>query len=177
MSTHTFELFFALLALAANAATVLLIVTRLASGRVRVLAEIRAAVEPLALPLAFGVAAVTMAGSLYFSEVAHFIPCPLCWLQRTVAYPTAVILGIATWRRDLAVRAYVIPIVLIGTVISVYHRLLERYPGLETNFCNTGASCASPWFTQLGFITLAYMAFSSFTLVATLLALPSRESR
>jgi disulfide bond formation protein DsbB len=176
MSADTFQLFFTLLALGSNVAAVMLIVTRLGSSRSAPLRAIADAVGPVALPLAAIVAVVTMAGSLYFSEVAHYVPCPLCWLQRAVAYPVAVILLIAAFRRDVAVRVYVIPLVAIGTLISTYHWLLERYPQLETSFCSTGASCAAPWFTRMGFVTLAYMAFSSFLLIASLLALPPRES-
>ena len=43
-------------------------------------------------------AAVCLAGSLYFSEVAHFPPCHLCWLQRFCMYPLVPILGFAAWR-------------------------------------------------------------------------------
>jgi disulfide bond formation protein DsbB len=175
MSADSFQLFFSILALASNASAVGLIAARLGSSRMAPLQAVRDAVEPVVLPLATIVAVVTMAGSLYFSEVAHYVPCPLCWLQRAVAYPVAVILVIAAFRRDVAVRIYVLPLVAIGTVISTYHWLLERYPQLETSFCSTGASCAAPWFTRVGFITLAYMAFSSFVLIASLLALPSRE--
>ena len=176
MSTHAFETFFALVALAANGATVGLIVVRVGACRSPALAQIRNDLGRSALPMAFGVAAITMGGSLYFSEVAHFIPCSLCWLQRTVAYPVAVVLGIAALRRDRAVGVYVIPLVLVGAAISTYHWLLERYPTLETNFCGINATCSVPWFTKFGFITLAYMAFSSFTLIAALLALPPREN-
>jgi len=28
------------------------------------------------------VALFTTLGSLYLSEIAHFVPCPLCWYQR-----------------------------------------------------------------------------------------------
>ena len=41
------------------------------------------------------VAAVAMAGRLYFSEVAHFTPCKMCWFQRIAMYPLAVLLLIA----------------------------------------------------------------------------------
>ena len=40
-----------------------------------------------------------MAGSLYFSEVANYVPCRLCWFQRIAMYPLAVILLIAASAR------------------------------------------------------------------------------
>jgi disulfide bond formation protein DsbB len=175
MTPQQMQTLFGLLTIAANVMAVAVLASLVLGRRVAVLGKFRAAVAPVALPFAFVVAAVTMLGSLYFSEVAHYIPCPLCWLQRAVAYPTAIILGIATFRKDIAIRMYIIPLVLIGSVISTYHRLLEKWPTLETNFCNSGASCASPWFTKWG-MTLAYMALSSFILVASLLATVPRES-
>ncbi|HEX7310349.1 MAG TPA: disulfide bond formation protein B, partial [Gaiellaceae bacterium] len=43
---------------------------------------LRSAVWGYELWLAFVVAAVATAGSLFFSEIAHFVPCELCWYQR-----------------------------------------------------------------------------------------------
>ncbi|HEY7762066.1 MAG TPA: disulfide bond formation protein B, partial [Actinomycetota bacterium] len=44
---------------------------------------------PSALWLAFLVALTATLGSLYLSEVAHFVPCELCWYQRIAMYPLA----------------------------------------------------------------------------------------
>jgi disulfide bond formation protein DsbB len=46
------------------------------------------------------VATVATLGSLYYSEVADFPPCRLCWYQRIAMYPLVPILGIAAARRD-----------------------------------------------------------------------------
>ena len=94
LTVETVSLFLALLAVVAEAAVaaavVLFVGSRLSS---RVAAWKAAAVEgvgPQALALAFVVAAVATAGSLYFSEVAHFTPCRLCWYQRICMYPLAL---------------------------------------------------------------------------------------
>ena len=42
--------------------------------------------------LAFVTALTAMLGSLYYSEMAGFVPCTLCWYQRIFMYPLAVIL-------------------------------------------------------------------------------------
>jgi len=175
MSTDTFQLFFALLALVANAAVVTLLAARVmvavapdgagAESARNVLASIAA----YDLPLAWLVALTCTLGSLYFSEVANFPPCTLCWYQRIAMYPFAVILGIAAVRGDRSVRVYVWPLVAIGAVIAVYHYLLERFPDLETGVCNLGVSCGVVWFTEFGFVTLPYMALSGFLLIAVLL--------
>jgi hypothetical protein len=40
---------------------------------------------------AFVVAAIATGGSLFFSEVAHFVPCELCWYQRICMYPLSIL--------------------------------------------------------------------------------------
>ncbi len=57
-------------------------------------------------------------GSLYMSEVAHYIPCELCWFQRTVMYPFAIALGIATFKPDAPRWLVVLPWPVIGTIIA-----------------------------------------------------------
>src|SRR5690242_9650843 len=50
--------------------------------------------------LAFGVAAIATAGSLFFSEVSHFMPCRLCWFQRICMYPLVAILLAGALRKE-----------------------------------------------------------------------------
>src|SRR6185437_5155517 len=53
-----------------------------------------------ALLLSFIVALASVGGSLFFSDVAGFQPCLLCWWQRIFLYPQAVILLIALIKKD-----------------------------------------------------------------------------
>ena len=41
--------------------------------------------------LAFLVSLVATLGSLFFSEIMHFIPCSLCWYQRIFMYPLVLL--------------------------------------------------------------------------------------
>ena len=79
------------------------------AGARRVYDSIRLSVEGQGLWLAWAMAAIAMAGSLYYSEVAGFPPCEYCWYQRIAMYPLVVILGIAMVRRDYGIRRYVLP--------------------------------------------------------------------
>jgi disulfide bond formation protein DsbB len=127
-------------------------------------------IGPQARALAFVVAALTTAGSLYYSLVAHFIPCELCWYQRIAMYPLTAILLVGLVRRDSAVRWYALPLIAIGAPLSLYHWLVERVPAFaETSSCSAVAPCTAPYFQELGFVTLAFMALSSFLLIGTLL--------
>jgi disulfide bond formation protein DsbB len=116
-------------------------------------------------------AALAMAGSLYFSEIAHYQPCTLCWYQRIAMYPLVLILGIAAWRRDLAVRIYAIPLAAVGAAIAAYHYLLEWFPAIDTGACTVGIPCTQVWFRQFGFVSLPLLALIAFLLVIAFLLL------
>ena len=174
MDVDTVSLFLALLAVVAQAAVAIAVVL-FVGGRLsaRVDRWRRSAVEaiaPQALTLAFAVAAVSMAGSLYFSEVAHFTPCQLCWYQRICMYPLVPILGLAAWRRDRGIRPYAAVLAGFGVLIASYHVLLERYPTLESGACDPTNPCTLIWVQRLGYLTIPTMALSGFALVLTLLA-------
>jgi disulfide bond formation protein DsbB len=162
------QLFCSLLALVALAGAVTLGVLRLVARRSEGAATVVATIDEAALWLAFLVAASCMAGSLYFSYVAHFVPCPMCWYQRIAMYSLAVILLVAAIRRDRAVRWYVGPLAGIGALLSTYHYLIEWKPSLEGGVCGLGASCADIWFRELGFVTLALMALCGFLAILVL---------
>jgi disulfide bond formation protein DsbB len=166
--------FFLVLTLLADAAVVLGIVGALAAAASRRAREVvLGAVElvgPWSITIAFVVAAVTTAGSLYYSESAGFTPCELCWYQRIVMYPLVVVLLVAWLRRDRAAWITAAPFVVIGAPLSFYHWLVERVPSLAEGIsCSLDAPCAVPYFQKLGFVTLAWMCMSSFLLIGTLL--------
>jgi disulfide bond formation protein DsbB len=119
--------------------------------------------------LAWLVAATATAGSLYFSEVAHYVPCRLCWYQRICMYPMSVILLIGALRRDRAVRWYALPLACVGLVISAYHYLIEWYPSLEATSCDPLAPCTLVWFRRFGFVSLPFAAGCGFLAIIALL--------
>jgi disulfide bond formation protein DsbB len=113
---------------------------------------------------------VTTLGSLYYSEHAGFIPCELCWYQRILMYPLVIVLGVAGLRRDRKVWMTGLVFVALGAPLSLYHWLVERVPSFaSTSSCSIDVPCTSPWFEKLGYVTLAWMAMSSFLLIGTLL--------
>ncbi len=168
MDVEAMELFTSLLALLALGGAIALVVLRLVARRSNRAADVVAAVDGAVLWLAFLVAAASMAGSLYFSEVADFVPCRLCWFQRIAMYPLAVILLVAAIRRDREVRWYAGPLAALGAATSTYHYLIEWKPSLEGGACSVGPSCADVWFRELGFVTLAFMAWCGFVAILVL---------
>lgn len=164
-----------LLALVAGGSAVVLLVARLFEDRSAVALALTDVARDAGLWLAFLVAAGSTLGSLYFSEVADYVPCRLCWFQRVAMYPLSVILLVAAWRRDRTVRWYVIPVAALGLAVSVYHSLIEWRPSLEGGACGVGPSCADVWFKEFGFVTLATMAGCGFLAIITLVALAGTE--
>jgi disulfide bond formation protein DsbB len=126
--------------------------------------------------LAWLVAAGATAGSLYFSEVADFAPCRLCWFQRIAMYPLSAILLIGAIRRDRAVRWYSLPFVVAGMGVSTYHYLIEWKPSLEGGACGIGPPCSGFYFREFGFVTLAFMALCGFVSIGALLFAPGSSS-
>ena len=134
-------------------------------------------IGPWAMWFAWTVAAVSLLGSIYFSEVANFVPCNLCWYQRITMYPLAIILAIAAARNDVAVRRYVFPLAGIGIFFSLYHHFLQLYPSIETGVCGTDVSCVTRDIWEFGFVSFPLMALAGFLLVIALLVVAALFDR
>ena len=115
----------------------LLAAASLAAAAPRLEPGVRRAIAGAELWLAWLVALVATAGSLYYSEVANFIPCPLCWYERIAMYPLAVVLLVAALTRDRRGVLYTAALPVVGAAIAIWHVYLERHLELE------GASRAS----------------------------------
>lgn len=112
------------------------------------------------------VSIIATLGSLYFSEVKGFIPCELCWYQRIFMYPLALILGVATFKNDAALKQIVLPMSITGGIISVFHYMEQKIPGFGgIKPCASGVPCNSEYINWLGFITIPFLAMTAFTLI------------
>ncbi len=125
-----------------------------------------------ALYLAWTGSLVAMLGSLYFSEIANYPPCVLCWYQRIAMYPLVFILGFAIYKksREMLLPAFVLS--AIGWLISVYHNLLyyEILPEAAAP-CIAGVSCTTKFIEWFGFVTIPLLAFMGFSTVLVLLTI------
>jgi disulfide bond formation protein DsbB len=123
------------------------------------------------LYLAWIVAIVATAGSLYFSEIKEFVPCTLCWVQRIFMYPLVIILGIATYRRDQAIAIYTLPLAMIGGLVALWHVLVQKVPALnELGKCKMGVPCNLDYINWFGFITIPMLSLTAFILITLLLS-------
>ncbi|MEK9158050.1 MAG: disulfide oxidoreductase [Patescibacteria group bacterium] len=122
------------------------------------------------LYFAWAIALVATVGSLYFSEIAGYAPCLLCWYQRIFMYPLVIVLGVGLLRRDRAVALYALPLSLIGLGIALYHNLLQWHIISESLApCREGISCVDNPVIALNFITIPLISLTAFVLISVLM--------
>lgn len=121
---------------------------------------------------AFVVSSIATGGSLFFSEIAHFVPCELCWYQRICMYPLSLLTLFAAVHGDYRLPRYLFPLCLIGGGVSVYHLLVENKVVSQSNACLISApgGCGVKWINEFGYITIPTLALSAFALLAVLFA-------
>ena len=179
LSVDAVERFYAILAMAAIGAMVVLVTLRLLSipsdWAFDAYAPIARAVHAHGVAAAWIVAALAMAGSLWFSDVAKFTPCTLCWYQRIAMYPLVIILGMAIVRRERRAPTGTVALATIGAVIAAYHVTLEWIPSLDTGACAVSAPCTLVWFRAYGVFSMPTLALTAFLLILTLLLIRAPE--
>lgn len=176
MSIDSMTTLFSLMTLAAAAAVAVLMAGRLFAGQFPVLGQLIDWAVHNALLLAGIIAAIATAGSLYYSEVADFLPCKYCWYQRIAMYPLVLILGLGAARRDYFSRLPALLLAVIGFGWSIRHITVQQWPS-SGGSCSVTVPCSSPYVEKFGFITIAWMAAGAFLLITTLLGLSVSADR
>ena len=128
---------------------------------------VRKRLKGFELWLAFLVTAFATGGSLFFSEVAHFPPCEVCWYQRICMYPlTIATLVVAAFGAGRAAR-WLLPLSVAGAGLSAYHVLIENGLAPQTRGCllSSAGGCALKWINEFGFVTIPMLALTAFALV------------
>lgn len=131
------------------------------------------------LLFSFIVALTAMLGSLFYSEIAKYEPCVLCWYQRILMYPNVLLLGLAYAQKDRHVIPYSLALAIPGLLLSGYHYLLQRniVPAITCGVVGYSASCSTTFFMQFGYITIPFMAFTAFLLIILFLTVSTRKKR
>lgn len=125
--------------------------------------------------MAFAVALTATLGSLYFSEIRHFIPCTLCWYQRILMYPLVIITLVGIIEQDDFLPTYVLPFSLIGILVSGYHYLLQWGVFGNAAACTVGIPCNARYISYFGFVTIPFLALTAFILI-TIIMLATRKA-
>jgi disulfide bond formation protein DsbB len=129
----------------------------------------------------FIVSVAAILGSLTYSNVIGFAPCELCWWIRVLLYPQAIIFAVGLWRKPLEsaiksaghasimaeIKALTYDTALIlsvlGALVSGYQYYGEMFDQNVLSLCNAnGVSCAKTYFQSFGYITIPFMALSTF---------------
>ena len=133
--------------------------------------------SPLAY-VAWTQALLATSGSLYFSEVAGYLPCLLCWYQRIAMYPIVAILAVGILYRDPKVYRYVLPPAVLGALVASYHVLLYYgvFPESEQT-CRAGVSCTTEYIEWFGFVTIPLLSLVSFLVIIACMVLLWKSAR
>lgn len=115
----------------------------------------------------FVISLTSLVGSLYFSNVELYVPCDLCWYQRITIYPQVFLMGTALWNKDARVYRYSLPILIAGTLLSLYHNI-QYY---DANFFHkttevipcgiSGVSCVTQYVEYFGFISIPLLSLGA----------------
>lgn len=130
------------------------------------------------LYIAFGQALLATLGSLFFSEILKFPPCVLCWYQRILMYPLALILAVGILRRDRGVYLYVLPLSIMGMLIATYHNLLywSMIPEPQTP-CLLGVSCTTKFIEYFGFVTIPFLSLTGFLIITVCMLIYAKYAK
>lgn len=125
-----------------------------------------------AVLFSFIVALIATVGSLFYSEIAKFEPCKLCWIQRIFMYSQVFlsIIALWIWRKDelltLAADNH-IALSFMGAIVAGYHYLLQIgiAPDLPCAAVGYSVLCSQRFVMNFGYITIPMMAFTAFLLI------------
>lgn len=123
-----------------------------------------------AVPCAFFVSLFAVFTSLFYSEVAGFAPCSLCWIQRAFMYPLPFIFLFVWIKRDRRAESIAFVFALIGAAVAAYNWFIQSGGTAFVPCPPTGESCARVFFTQFGYVTIPVMSLTAFALIIALTA-------
>jgi disulfide bond formation protein DsbB len=127
-----------------------------------------------AILFSFLVGLASVVGSLFYSQVANFAPCFLCWIQRAFLYTETVIFFFAIIARnaervrkyDHVVRKAAIILSGIGGLVSVYNVYLQFGGSSAINCAAFGTvNCELVYFVEYGYVTIPTMALTAFAMI------------
>lgn len=127
------------------------------------------------LVFAFVSALIAVSGSLFFSEIAGFIPCKLCWFQRIMVYPQLILLLIALINKDEKIRQYIIALNIINFLIAAYHYSIQVIFPATVCTIDSNVDCAATPMLYFGYITIPFMSLSFSLLLLCLMFFYGRK--
>jgi len=133
-------------------------------------------IAPYARILAFMVPLTAMGGSLFYSDVAKYTPCILCWWQRIFMYPQTVLIGMGILKNDTLIADYSTGLSAVGGAIALYHYYIQL-GGASFFSCEQigySASCSQRFTMEFGYVTIPMMALTAFIAIILLMRISKR---
>jgi len=108
--------------------------------------------------------------TLVYSEIVGFLPCYLCWYQRIFLFPIPFIFGSAIWSKDRKIVKYVLPLLSVGFIISVYQNFIYYFRNTGSLPCDaSGVSCYQHLVDEFGgYISIPMLALTIFLTLITI---------
>jgi disulfide bond formation protein DsbB len=78
-------------------------------------------------------------------------------------YPQTIITFIAIIKKEKNIVDYLLPLSILGAIVAFYHSLVQWGIGTGLLGCTAvGGECAKVYVLEYGFITIPFMAFTTF---------------
>lgn len=132
---------------------------------------IQSYINRYSIHLSLAISAIAMTGSLFYSEIAGYEPCKLCWYQRIFMYPLVFLLAFALYRKDKTIVPYALLMSFLGGMIAFYHYMLQIgvAPELPCSAVGASISCSKQFVLQWGYISIPVMALTAFSMISLFL--------
>lgn len=133
--------------------------------------------RPVWLWIVFIASLLAMIGSLYFGyfwdpldnlhsgiffDPSNGLPiCVLCRYTRIAIYPIVFLSGIALIRNDRTIWIYILPLIIVGLIVSLYQNAIIIIPTITSWVCDLSNPCTIGYLHWLGFITIPLLALGS----------------
>lgn len=131
-------------------------------------------IKSFGLYFAWLMSLIAVFGSLYASEILGFKPCSFCWYQRIFLFPLAIILGIATYKKNKTVIKYILSLPILGAMVALLQTFFSLI-NIENPFC--GLECQNGDVKIFGFLNLSMASFFAFVGIYTMLDLTKKFER
>ncbi len=118
------------------------------------------------LELGFLISLGAVLASMFYSNVAGYLPCEFCWWQRVLIYPQAIMFAVAIYYKRTKQNVHHAVTLTTSLILSVISTLLGAFQYYGVNYnpelldvcIANGGSCAKQYFLSFGYIDIPMMA-------------------
>lgn len=101
----------------------------------------------------------------WFNPENAFGICDLCRYARILMYPLVLLSGVALIRNDRKAYWYMLPSVILGLWLEIFHYTLQMFP-IETTFkCTADNPCMAFYVNYFGFLTIPGLCLLAFLII------------